>query len=100
MKAKAFPRQSACADWWQWKHVFNCRWQKTEHINRLEMRSILSALRSRIHHLTESSCRFIHLTDSYVSMSIISKGRSSSEMLMTIMRQIAAVQLGFNSCRK
>ena len=99
MNAKAFPQQSACADWWQWKHVFNCRWQKTEHINRLEMRSILLALRWRIQHLTESSCRFIHLTDSYVSMSImsiVSKGRSSSEMLMTIMRQIAAVQLGFN----
>ena len=29
-------------------------------------------------------------------MSIISNGRSSSEMLMTIMRQIAAAQLGFN----
>jgi hypothetical protein len=46
--------------------------------------------------LTESSCRFIHLTDSYISMSVISKGRSSSEALMSIMRKLAAVQFSFN----
>ena len=96
MNPKAFPRQSACASWWCWKHVFHCRWQKSEHINRLEMRSILLALRWRIQHLTESSCRFIHLTDSYISMSVISKGRSSSEALMSIMRKLAAVQFSFN----
>ena len=59
------------------------------------MRSILLALRWRIQHLSETSCRFVHLTDSYVSMSVISKGRSSSDALMNLMRQIAAVQLGF-----
>ena len=64
--------------------------------NRLEMRSLLLSLRWRIQHLKEVNCRFIHLTDSYLSMSIISKGRSSSDMLMTVMQQIAALQFAFN----
>lgn len=96
MNPKAYPRQSACADWWTWKHVFHCKWGRTEHINRLELRSILLAIQWRVQHLCEVNTRFIHLTDSYVSMSIVSKGRSSSEMLMAIMRKIAAVQFGFN----
>ena len=96
MNPKAYPRQSAQADWWEWQHVFSCRWQKTEHINRLEMRSILLAFRWRVEHLLESNVRFVHLTDSYVSMSVISKGRSSSLMLMSIMKKIAAYQFGFN----
>ena len=95
MNPKAYPRQSANASWWLWKHVFHCRWQCKEHINRLEMRAILLALRWRIQHLKEVNCRFVHLTDSYVCMSIISKGRSSSDLLMTIMKQIAAVQFSF-----
>ena len=95
MSPKAFPRQSACADWWQWKHVFTCRWSTREHINRLEMRSILLSFKWRVRHLLESQCRFIHWTDSYVSMSVISKGRSSSLMLMSVMQKIAAFQFGF-----
>ena len=73
-----------------------CRWGVPEHINRLEMRSILLALKWRVQHLGEVDCRFIHLTDSYVSMSVISKGRSSSDMLMSVMRKIAAYQFGFS----
>lgn len=95
MNPKAYPRQSACSAWWCWRRVFNCRWEKAEHINRLELRSILLALRWRVQRLGECHCRFIHLTDSYVSMSIVSKGRSSSTAYMSIMRQISAVQLGF-----
>lgn len=95
MNPKAFPRQSASPDWWAWKHVFHCRWSTREHINRLEMRSILLAFKWRVRHLCESECRFIHLTDSYVSLSVISKGRSSSTMLMSVMKQIAAFQFGF-----
>ena len=96
LNPRAFPRQSASADWWQWKSVFSCRWARKEHINLLEMRSILLSFRWRIRHLAEVDCRFIHLTDSYVSMSIISKGRSSSDMIMHVMRQIAATQFAFN----
>ena len=60
------------------------------------MRSILLAFRWRVEHLMETNVRFLHLTDSYVSMSVIAKGRSSSQMLMSIMKQIASFQFGFN----
>ena len=96
MNPKTYPRQSAAAGWWLWKPVFSCRWEKQEHINRLEMRSVLLALRWRIEHLGEANVRFIHLTDSYICMSIIAKGRSSSMMLMSILRKIAALEFGFN----
>ncbi len=96
MVPKAFPRQSAAADWWIWKSVFSCRWEKHDHINSLELRSILMALQWRIRHGMEADCRVLHLTDSYVNMSIISKGRTSSEMLARLLRRLAALCLGFS----
>ena len=93
--AKAYPRQSASAQWWEWKHCFHCRWKNTEHINSLEMRAILLSLRWRVCHLEETEVRFAHLTDSYVCMSVISKGRSSSDMLMHIMRKVSAFCFAF-----
>lgn len=95
MAPKAFPRQSASPQWWDWKPVFNSRWQTQEHINLLEMRAIMLALRWRVCHLKEADIRFCHLTDSYVCMSVLSKGRSSSDMLMVVLRKVAAFCLTF-----
>lgn len=86
---KAYPRQSASAQWWESQQCFHCRWKNSEHINSLEMRAILLSLKWRVCHLQEIDVRFAHLTDSYVCMSVISKGRSSSEMLTHIMRKIS-----------
>lgn len=96
MNPRAFPRQSVAASWYQWKAVFSCRWTSKEQINALEMRAILLALKWRVTHLREVDVRFSHLTDSYVSMSIISKGRSSSDNLRFILRKISAWILAFN----
>ena len=96
MNPKAFPRQSVSAQWYSWKGVFSCRWSSKEQINALEMRAILLALKWRVTHLREVDVRFSHLTDSYVSMSIISKGRSSSNTLRFILRKISAWMLAFN----
>ena len=95
MAPKAFPRQSASPQWWEWTPVFNSKWQTKEHINLLEMRSIMLALRWRVCHLKEADIRFCHLTDSYVCMSVLSKGRSSSDMLMVVLRKVAAFCLTF-----
>lgn len=95
MAPKAFPRQSASPHWWNWKPVFHSRWQTQEHINLLEMRAIMLALRWRVCHLKEADVRFCHLTDSYVCMSVLSKGRSSSDMLMVVLRKVAAFCLCF-----
>ena len=66
--------------------------------NRLELCSILLALCCRVSHLAEVDCRFIHLTDSYVryvSMIVISKGCSSSAMLMSIIEEGRSLSIGF-----
>ena len=95
MCPKAYPRQSGAADWWKWKAVFSCRWTRPEHINGLEMRAILLALQWRVSHLKEVNVRVLHLTDSYVCMSIISKGRTSSDLLLATLRRIAALCFSF-----
>lgn len=95
MCPKAYPRQSGAADWWWWKGVFSCKWNRSEHINALEMRSILLALQWRCSHLKEVNVRILHLTDSYVCMSIISKGRTSSDLLVNILRKIACQCFAF-----
>ena len=51
MVPRAFPRQSASADWWNWKVNFTCHWKQKEHINALELRSIILALQWRVRHL-------------------------------------------------
>eukprot|EP00438_Fugacium_kawagutii_P011483 Skav211701 [mRNA] locus=scaffold1535:220625:222286:+ [translate_table: standard] len=95
LNPKAFPRQSVPACWWNWSGVFSCHWGRREHNNRLEMRAILLALKWRATHLKEVDLRFTHLTDSYVCLSIISKGRTSSVMLTSVLRRIAAWALAF-----
>ena len=93
---KAFPRQSACADWWSWQGVFSCRWARTDHINSLELRAILLTLKHRAQRLKEADIRFTHLSDSYVCISILSKGRTGSQMLRPLLRKVSAWLLGFN----
>ena len=95
MCPRAYPRQSANASWWEWQGVFSTKWLRSEHINALEMRAILLALQWRTTHLQETECRMVHLTDSYVSMSIIFKGRTSSDQLLGILRRISAICFSF-----
>ena len=96
LNPKAFPRQSALADWWEWSKVFAYKWQKHDHINSLELRSIIHAIEWRVRHLKEHHARIFHLTDSYICMSIISKGRSSSRMLKPLLRRLGAILLTFD----
>ena len=96
LNPRAFPRQSAAADWWVWQKVFGYRWSKGEHINSLELRSIIHSVEWRIRHLKEVHARIFHLTDSYICMSIISKGRSSSKMLKPLLRRLTSELLAWD----
>ncbi len=93
---KAFPRQSACPDWWHWEGVFSCKWSRGDHINSLELRAILLTLKHRAQRLKEADVRFSHLSDSYVCISILSKGRTGSLMLRPLLRKVSAWILAFN----
>ena len=92
---KSLVRQSIHAGWWKWKPVFKVRWKHGDHINLLELRSILLSVKYHVQHLRHSKMRIFHITDSYVCMSICSKGRSGSRQLMKVLKQINAYLLGF-----
>lgn len=95
MNPKAFPRQSVCSEWWKWEHLFAYSWKRKDHINPLELRSIMHAVQWRIRHLGEHDSRVFHIADSYICMSIIGKGRSSSRMLNHILQQLNGWLLTF-----
>lgn len=96
LNPKAYPRQSVCSDWWKWRPLFAYRWQRRDHINTLELKSITHAVQWRIRHLKEQGARVFHITDSYVCVSIIGKGRSSSRMLNRVLQELNAWLLTFN----
>ena len=85
LNPRAFPRQRAEASWWNWEPVFHCRWGNQEHINSLELRAIVLAIRYHISRRAAVSTRIFHLTDSYVCMSVIGKGRSGSKKLAFVL---------------
>ena len=91
LNPKAYPRQSIEASWWVWEKLFSTRWKTPDHINSLELRSILLALKYQILHLHATDLRVFHVTDSYVCMSIIGKGRSGSKKLRWLLQQLAAL---------
>ena len=93
LNPRAHPRQGVEADWWCWKPSFKVKWLRKEHINALELRSIFLAVRYHVSHLGAVNFRIFHLTDSYICMSILGKGRSGSRTLQRILRQINAFLL-------
>ena len=95
LNPKAVVRQSIQAGWWKWTPVFSRKWKHRDHINLLELRSILLSVKYHVQHLKHRQARIFHLTDSYVCMSIISKGRSGSLQLNRVLRQLNAMLLGY-----
>ena len=50
MNAKTYPRQSVAAQWWHWREVFSKKWGHKQHINCLELESILMGVKYQILH--------------------------------------------------
>ena len=90
---KAYPRQSIDPNSWAWKVVFRHSWKQKAHINELELRMIVLSVEWMLRRPATCRRRLLHLTDSYVSMSVISKGRSSSRALNRVLRRLAAALL-------
>ena len=95
LNPKAVVRQSIEAKWWDWRNLFCFKWKQSEHINILELRIILQGLRYYITHLHVSHRRIFHVTDSYICMSVISKGRTGSKQLARVLKKVNALLLGF-----
>ena len=81
---------------WAWKVAQSWKWKRAEHINLLELRSILRTLEWRARSSTFHSCRFLHLSDSQIYLSVLVKGRSSSRKINRILRRICSLCLALN----
>ena len=58
-----------------------------------EMRAVYTALRWRVLRRQECRVRFVHLTDSMVSLHVINRGRSSSRKLQSLMYRLSSLLL-------
>ena len=86
-------RTSIPSKLWKWKEIAGWAWKSKEHINQLEMRSVLTTLQYLILKEKLSGCHLIHLTDSLVVLHALSRGRSSSKRLRRTIMRINALLL-------
>ena len=91
-------RASIPAKLWKWKTVASWHWTgDKEHINCLELRAVLTALRWRLERHKKVHVRFVHMLDSLVCLHCLSRGRSSSRKLRRTMLRINALLLATRS---
>jgi hypothetical protein len=76
-----------------WATIISSPWQSPEHINVLEVRAVSSAVRWVLSHPSSIRRRLLLLCDSQVTVCSLTKGRSSSRLLLPRLRQIAALVL-------
>ena len=97
--SKSGNHASLWADWWTWRILFITRWSRLSHINYLEMRMILQAIRWRARYEHSINKRWLHLSDSMVCNYIFSKGRTSSLVLQNLTQSYGAYLLALNSAQ-
>lgn len=91
-------RASVPARLWKWKTAASWAWSsRHEHINVLETRAVLTALRWRLERQKQLHGKFIHLVDSLVVLHSLSRGRSSSKKLRRTILRVNALLLATKS---
>ena len=91
-------RMSIPARLWKWGTVASWKWTgDREHINSLELRAVLTALRWRLERHKKVQVKFVHLLDSMVGLHALSRGRSSSKRLRRTVLRINALLLATRS---
>ena len=86
-------RQSVPSCLWNWRFLFQNRWSRHDHINALEMRQALISLSWLLRGGSNFNCRWVHLSDSFVTISILCKGRTASDKLEHLVRRFNATML-------
>jgi len=77
-----------------WTTIISSQWRyQDEHINSLELRAVLLAVRWILSHNSTTSIRTFLLVDSSVVYYVLRKGRSSSRPLLSVYRRLAAFLL-------
>ena len=93
LRPHAFPRRSLDPGKWAWYTALAHRFNDEEHINILELRAALTALKWRTRSARRLRTRFLHMVDSQVALAVLVKGRSRSWRLNRVLRQVGAVTL-------
>lgn len=92
-------RNSVPPHLWRWKTVCGWSWKygqdesTSEHINKLELRSLQTSIKWRVKKQHLKSKRFLHLVDSVVTLHVVNKGRSSAYRLQRIIKKVSALLL-------
>ena len=87
-------RSSVPSPLWKWRTICGWAWKHPGfHINALELQAILTSLQWRLSRKRHHRCRLLHLTDSLVSLHVLTRGRSSSRKLRPIVSKINALLL-------
>ena len=88
-------RASVPARLWKWRDVAGWQWKTGgEHINILEMRSVLTTIKWWLKKKKVQSLRFLHLVDSLVVLHSLARGRTSSHKLRRTLMRINSLVLG------
>jgi hypothetical protein len=80
----------------KWSTIISSKWNNnnnnnnSEHINSLELRSIMSSIKWCLSYPSSIKHRILLLSDSQVAVNILTKGRSSSHKLLRRTRSISA----------
>jgi hypothetical protein len=84
--------------WWtdpkNFSIVLMGRWEREEHINLLEARAALMAVRRAARSRSAWRKKILLVSDSKVTMGAFGKGRSSSHSLLRVCRRLGSIQLG------
>ena len=89
-------RTSLPARLWKWRTICGWKWKPfdrdaEEHINKLEMRAVYTAIKWRLFRAKSPGKRCLHLVDSMVSLQVLNKGRSSSRKLRVLTKKMTAL---------
>eukprot|EP00438_Fugacium_kawagutii_P005653 Skav226155 [mRNA] locus=scaffold3275:8981:13610:+ [translate_table: standard] len=95
----AVARTSINPDRWVWEVAQSYPWRTQEHINILELRAILQGLEWRARSAAFCSMRFLHLSDSQICLSVLTKGRSSSRRINRLLRRIHSLCLAYQQSK-
>ena len=91
-------RASVPSRLWKWAVAAAWRWQGTkEHINVLEMRAVLNAVRWRLERRGQVKIKFVHMVDSMVCLHSLARGRSSSLKLRRTLLRVNSLLLATGS---
>ncbi len=92
-RPKAWPRAGLRADLWAWRVAHGYPWKALSHINHLELLAVLNTFKWKLRSVANFGKRFLHLVDSQVVASILTRGRTSSQLLRNTVRRVNALVL-------